>query len=354
VTSSTAPGRSRYDEVQRALGVQPSHWLVTGGAGFIGSHLTETLLRLGQSVTVFDDLSTGHRSNLDAVAASLPPRLRGNLRFIEGDIRDLAMCRRACDGVARVLHQAALGSVPRSLKDPRTSHDVNVTGFMNVLLAARDAGVRRVVYASSSSVYGDHPGLPKREDELGRQLSPYAVTKYANELYAHVFGRSYGMELVGLRYFNVFGPRQDPNGPYAAVMPQWFAGLLNGGAVAIHGDGETTRDFCYVANAVQANILAAVTTNPEATGRVYNVACGEQTSLSALFEMMRSLVSDFRPEAKVAQPTYRPFRAGDIRHSLADIERARTLLGYSPTHRVQEGLAEAAAWYAASLGANPT
>lgn len=340
---------SRYAEIQRALAAQPSRWLVTGGAGFIGSHIVDALLRLEQQVVVLDDLSTGHRSNLQRVSQALPTHLRSNLQFLEGDIRDLDTCRRACEGASRVLHQAALGSVPRSIADPRTSHDVNVTGFVNVLLAARDAGVRRVVYASSSSVYGDHPDLPKREDQVGRQLSPYAVTKYADELYAQVFGQAYGMELIGLRYFNVFGPRQDPNGPYAAVMPMWFAGLLRGTEVAINGDGETSRDFCYVANAVQANLLAAVVTDPAAIGRAYNVACGEQTSLNELFALIRAEVARFRPAAAGSSPVYRPFRAGDVRHSLADIERARTLLGYEPTHRVAEGLAEAAAWYASSL-----
>lgn len=331
------------------LAARPRTWLVTGGAGFIGSHLVETLLRLDQRVVVLDNLATGHRRNVDHVASAVGAERASHLEFIEGDIRNPDACRLACKGVDAILHQAALGSVPRSIKDPLTSHDVNVTGFLNVLLAARETGVRRVVYASSSSVYGDHPDLPKREDQVGRQLSPYAVTKYADELYAQVFGQAYGMELIGLRYFNVFGPRQDPNGTYAAVMPMWFAGLLRGTEVAINGDGETSRDFCYVANAVQANLLAAVVTDPAAIGRAYNVACGEQTSLNELFALIRAEVARFRPAAAGSSPVYRPFRAGDVRHSLADIERARTLLGYEPTHRVAEGLAEAAAWYASSL-----
>ncbi|ACG75623.1 NAD-dependent epimerase/dehydratase [Anaeromyxobacter sp. K] len=338
--------QTTYDHVCEDLRAAPRRWLVTGGAGFIGSHLVQKLLSLRQDVIVLDDLSTGHLSNLDDATKSVREDLRGTLTFIKGDIRDLATCLRACAGVDLVLHQAALGSVPRSLKDPRTSHDVNVTGAMNVFLAARDSGARRLVYASSSSVYGDHPALPKVEDQVGKQLSPYAVTKYANELYAHVFGQAYGLELIGLRYFNVFGPRQDPNGPYAAVMPQWFAGLLSGTEVVINGDGETTRDFCYVANAVQANLLAATTSDREAVGRTYNVACGAQTSLNTLFELIRTEVARVRPEAANASPAYKPFRPGDIRHSLANVDRARALLGYVPTHDVAAGLREAAAWYA--------
>jgi UDP-N-acetylglucosamine 4-epimerase len=274
-------------------------------------------------------------------------------RLVEGDVRDPEACRAAIGGADVLLHQAALGSVPRSLADPRTSHDVNVTGFVNVLLAARDAGVRRVVYASSSSVYGDHPDLPKREEVLGRPRSPYAVTKLADELYAEAFGRAYGLELVGLRYFNVFGPRQDPGGPYAAVMPRWFAALLRGGVVEIHGDGETSRDFCYVRNVVQANLLAATASDPAALGRVYNVACGDRTSLNDLFALLRALAARFRPEAASAAPRHAPFRAGDIRHSLASIDAAGTLLGYAPTHGVREGLEESVAWYAAALPERP-
>jgi UDP-N-acetylglucosamine 4-epimerase len=334
--------------VEAVLASSSRRWLVTGAAGFIGSHLAEALLRGGQRVVALDNFSTGHRSNLEGVLAAVPGA-RERFELHEADVRDLDQCRRACEGVELVLHQAALGSVPRSVADPRTSHDVNVTGHMNVLLAAREKGAARVVYASSSSVYGDHPALPKTEENVGRQLSPYAVTKYANELYAHVFGRAYGMELVGLRYFNVFGPRQDPDGPYAAVMPQWFAGLLQGRDVFINGDGETSRDFCHVANVVQANLLAATTRSADAVNRVYNVAFGQRTTLNELFGLIRAQVARVRPEAASARPVFRDFRPGDVRHSLADITRARELLGYEPTHDVAAGLNETAAWYAASV-----
>jgi UDP-N-acetylglucosamine 4-epimerase len=297
-----------------------------------------------------DNLATGHRANLDDVRARVGAERAARLRFVEADIRDAAACRAACAGAQYVLHQAALGSVPRSIKDPGASHDSNVNGFLNVLQAARDAGVRRFVYASSSSVYGDHPALPKVEDVTGNLLSPYAVTKYVNELYARTFQRVYGVETVGLRYFNVFGPRQDPAGPYAAVMPQWFAGLLRGEPVYINGDGETSRDFCYVANAVQANLLGATAADPAATGQVYNVAFGGRTTLNELYALIRAQVARFRPEAAGAEPVRRDFRAGDIRHSLADVSRARALLGYEPSHSVREGLDAAAAWYASTLG----
>lgn len=316
-------------------------WVVTGGAGFIGSHLVETLLGLGQRVRVLDSFVTGHRRNLEEAG-------RGHtdaLELVEGDIRDLQACRQAVRGAEVILHQAALGSVPRSITDPLATHDANVTGFLNVLWAAREAGVRRIVYASSSSVYGDHPGLPKVEDLVGRQLSPYAVGKFADELYANVFGQVYGLEILGLRYFNVFGPRQDPEGPYAAVIPLWFRSLLAGEPVFINGDGLTSRDFCYVDNVVQANLLAATTTNPDAIGKVYNVAVGERTTLLQLFEGIRAQVSRFRPEAAVARPVHREARAGDVRHSLADVSRARTLLGYGPKVTLMDGLARAAGWY---------
>jgi UDP-N-acetylglucosamine 4-epimerase len=320
--------------------------LITGGAGFIGSHLVEELLSIDQSVTVLDNFATGRRSNLEHVVASVKREQAARLEVLEGDLRDAAACATAARGAELVLHQAALGSVPRSIKDPLTSHETNVTGFVNMLLASRDAGVKRFVYASSSSVYGDHPGLPKVEDVTGELLSPYAVTKYANELYAKTFQRVYGVETIGLRYFNVFGPRQDPNGPYAAVMPRWFAALMRGEPVYINGDGETSRDFCYVANAVQANVLAATTENRDATGRAYNVACGARTTLNELFGLIRQEVAAFRPEAASVGPSYRDFRQGDVRHSLADVTRARTLLGYAPTHSVREGLAIATRWYA--------
>lgn len=322
-------------------------WLVTGAAGFIGSHLVEVLLHAGQTVTGLDNFSTGHRRNLDEVLAGMPDEARARFTFVEGDIRDLATCARLCAGTDIVLHQAALGSVPRSIADPLTSHDSNVNGFLNMLVAARDAGVSRFVYAASSSTYGDSPSLPKVEDVIGRPLSPYAVTKYVNELYADVFGRCYGLPCVGLRYFNVFGARQDPEGAYAAVIPRWARALLLGETVQINGDGETSRDFCYVDNAVQANLLAGLTGRAEAVNTVYNVAAHRQTSLNQLFDAMRSELVKRFPDIATAQAHYRDFRAGDVRHSLADISRAQTLLDYAPTHDVSRGLAEAMNWYVA-------
>lgn len=322
-------------------------WLVTGAAGFIGSHLVEVLLHAGQTVTGLDNFSTGHCRNLDEVLAGMPDEARARFTFVEGDIRDLATCARLCAGTDIVLHQAALGSVPRSIADPLTSHDSNVNGFLNMLVAARDAGVSRFVYAASSSTYGDSPSLPKVEDVIGRPLSPYAVTKYVNELYADVFGRCYGLPCVGLRYFNVFGARQDPEGAYAAVIPRWARALLLGETVQINGDGETSRDFCYVDNAVQANLLAGLTGRADAVNTVYNVAAHRQTSLNQLFDAMRSELVKRFPDIATAQAHYRDFRAGDVRHSLADISRAQTLLDYAPTHDVSRGLAEAMNWYVA-------
>jgi UDP-N-acetylglucosamine 4-epimerase len=319
----------------------PRTWLVTGGAGFIGSHLVERLLGLGQRVRVLDDFSTGHRANVEAASAGAPERFE----LLEGDIREPAACRAACEGVEVILHQAALGSVPRSIQDPATSHDVNVTGFLNVLAAARDAGVARVVYASSSAVYGDHPGLPKVEEATGRPLSPYAATKAADELYAHAFANAYGLETVGLRYFNVFGPRQDPQGAYAAVIPLWFKSLFGGDPAILNGDGETSRDFSYVANVVQANLLAATANDPRALRTVYNVAAGGRTTLLELFGLMREEAARLHPAASRIALERRPMRAGDIRHSHADIARARRLLGYAPTHTIRQGLAETVAWY---------
>jgi UDP-N-acetylglucosamine 4-epimerase len=325
------------------IGAAPRTWLVTGGAGFIGSHLVERLIALGQRVRVLDSFATGHRANLEEAGRAAPERLE----LVEGDVRDPAACREACCESDLVLHQAALGSVPRSLLDPVASHEVNVTGFLNVLQAAREAGIRRVVYASSSSVYGDHLALPKVEDAVGRQLSPYAVTKYAGELYAHVFGAAYGLELVGLRYFNVFGPRQDPAGPYAAVIPIWFRCLFTGEQARVNGDGETSRDFCYVDNVVQANLLAATVTDPAACGQVYNVAYGERTTLSQLFALMRDEAACHAPAAAAARLQHGPFRPGDVRHSLADVSKARRLLGYAPDASVRDGMRRCAAWYAA-------
>ena len=332
-------------QVQERIARQPRRWLVTGSAGFIGSHLLEVLLRLGQEVTSLDNFATGHRRNLEEVRAAVGEEAWARHRFIEGDIADLAVCREACKGVDIVLHQAALGSVPRSLADPITTNTANVTGFLNMLVAARDAGVKRFVYAASSSTYGDSPHLPKIEDRIGRPLSPYAVTKYVNELYADVFARAYGMQNIGLRYFNVFGARQDPNGAYAAVIPRWIKALLEGGQVVIYGDGETSRDFCYIANAVQANLLAALTEDEAAVNQVYNVAVGGRTTLNHLFAMLRELLSQRFPAVAQAQAAYADFRPGDVRHSQADISKACRLLGYAPTHDLRAGLEEALAWY---------
>jgi UDP-N-acetylglucosamine 4-epimerase len=340
---------SAWERLRAALPREPARWCVTGAAGFIGSHLVEALLGLDQEVVGLDSFVTGKHENLAAVLREAGPVRAARFRLVEGDVRDPAACAEAVRGARCVLHQAALGSVPRSLADPVTSNDVNVAGTLRVLLAARDAGARRVVYASSSSVYGDHAALPKVEDAIGRPLSPYAASKLADELYAGAFAGAYGLEPVGLRYFNVFGPRQDPDGPYAAVMPRWFTALLRGEEVVIHGDGETSRDFCHVENVVQANLLAATATDPAALGTVYNVACGERTTLSELFLAIRAEVARFRPEAAQARPRMAPFRPGDVRHSLASIERARSRLGYAPTHRLREGLAAAAAWYAGSV-----
>jgi len=328
---------------EQAVTAKSRTWLVTGGGGFIGSHLVSHLLRLGQRVRVLDNFATGRRSNLEAVTADAAP---GAFELVEGDIRDLVACERACAGVDLILHQAALGSVPRSISDPLATHAVNVTGFLNVLQGARAAGVKRVVYASSSSVYGDHPVLPKVEENVGRQLSPYAVSKYSDELYAQVFGRAYGLELLGLRYFNVFGPRQDPSGPYAAVIPLWFEALLTGKAPAVNGDGSTSRDFCFVENVVQANLLAATTTNPDALGQAYNVAFGERTTLLQLIALMRAALKELRPGLAFQPPAHREFRAGDIQHSLADTSNASRLIGYRPAASVRDGILASAAWYA--------
>lgn len=338
-----------FDALKAELAAHPKTWLVTGAAGFIGSNLAEALLQLGQRVVGLDNFATGHHRNLVQVQASVGAERWENFCFIEGDIRDPETCRSVCAGVDYVLHQAALGSVPRSLEDPLTTHAANATGFINMLVAARDARVKRFVYAASSSTYGDHPGLPKVEDVIGKPLSPYAVTKFINELYADVFGRCYGMESIGLRYFNIFGRRQDPNGAYAAVVPKWVASMIANEPVYINGDGETSRDFCYIDNVIQANLLAATATHPEAANQVYNVAVGDRTTLNQLYEAIRALLAPRFPHLADARPVYRDFRAGDVRHSLADIAKAKTRLGYEPTHRIGEGLAEAMDWYVADL-----
>ncbi|MBX3166782.1 MAG: Vi polysaccharide biosynthesis UDP-N-acetylglucosaminuronic acid C-4 epimerase TviC [Candidatus Eremiobacteraeota bacterium] len=324
----------------------PRQWLVTGAAGFIGSNLVECLLKLDQRVCGLDNLASGHQHNLQIVRTGVSSKQWQNFRWMEGDIRDLPSCRQACQGVQHVLHQAALGSVPRSLENPIATHEANVSGFLNMLVAARDASVESFIYAASSSTYGDHPDLPKQEDRIGRPLSPYAVTKLVNELYAEVFARNYGFSSIGLRYFNVFGPRQDPEGAYSAVIPKWFAALLRGQPVYINGDGETSRDFCFVENVVQANLLAALNKDPGARNQVYNIAFGQSTTLNQLFALIVENLRELAQQLKEPTPVYRDFRAGDVRHSLADISKAKTLLGYLPEYSVRDGLRKAARWYA--------
>lgn len=338
-----------YDSLKIDLQANPRHWLVTGGAGFIGSHLVETLLNLGQHVVVLDNLATGKRKNLDDAIAGAPAEHRDKVRFIQGDITDPAVCAEACRGMDYALHQAGLGSVPRSIETPADTHAANVTGTLNIFIAARDAGVKRMVYASSSSVYGDEPNLPKVEARTGNLLSPYAASKAMCETYSQVFHICYGFQCLGLRYFNVFGPRQDPEGPYAAVLPKWLAALKSGQEVFINGDGETSRDFCYVANVVQANLLAATAQHPDLSYQAFNVARGDRTTLNELFAAIRTALQTRDPSIGNPQPTYRDFRAGDIRHSQADISLIQNLLGYEPTHDVAQGLAEALDWYWANL-----
>ncbi len=322
-------------------------WLVTGAAGFIGSNLVETLLEAGERVRAVDNFSTGHQRNLDELLANVRAEKAARFEFATADIRDREAMATAMKGVTHVLHQAALGSVPRSLADPVTTNDVNVGGFVTVLDAARVAGVGSFVYAASSSTYGDEPNLPKREDRIGNPLSPYAVTKYANELYANVFARSYSMSITGLRYFNVFGKRQDPDGAYAAVIPKWIKAMIAGDKVHINGDGETSRDFCFVDNAVQANLLAALKQVLGAS-RVYNVAVGDRTTLAALFGDLRDSLA--LHQISYNQPAvYGEFRAGDVRHSQADISKAQQELGYTPSHTVAQGLAVAMPWYVNAL-----
>ncbi|MBK4995864.1 Vi polysaccharide biosynthesis UDP-N-acetylglucosaminuronic acid C-4 epimerase TviC [Pseudomonas sp. S37] len=342
---------NNYQTLLGELATAPRTWLVTGVAGFIGSNLLETLLGLNQRVIGLDNFETGHQKNLDLVQQAVAPAAWANFKFVQGDIRKLEDCQLAlAEGVDYVLHQAALGSVPRSLEDPIRTNSTNIDGFLNMLVASRDASVKRFVYAASSSTYGDHPGLPKVEDRIGKPLSPYAVTKYVNELYADVFARCYGLQTIGLRYFNVFGPRQDPDGAYAAVIPKWFGALLRDEPIYINGDGETSRDFCFVANAVQANLLAATTQNADAFNQVYNVAVGDRTTLNELFGHVRDLAAASQPQLKDAAPVYRDFRAADVRHSQADISKAQSLLGYAPTHRIADGLQDCAAYYITHVG----
>lgn len=346
--ATPAPGAALRN-ARDALRRQPRRWLVTGSAGFIGSHLLQELLTLGQHVASLDNFATGFRRNLEEIRGALGAETWRRHTFIEADVADVDACRVACKDVDVVLHQAALGSVPRSIEDPLRTHAANATGFLNLLVAARDAGVARFVYAASSSTYGDHPALPKVEDVIGAPLSPYAVTKYVNELYANVFGRCYGTGTIGLRYFNVFGPRQDPEGAYAAVIPRFVASMLRGTRVVIHGDGETTRDFCYIDNVVQANLLAATVALPDALSQVYNVAVGGRMSLNELHATLRALIAERHPGIDIPAPMHDAFRAGDVRHSQADIGKASRLLGYRPEWDVQRGLADALPWYESHL-----
>ncbi|WP_113627387.1 NAD-dependent epimerase/dehydratase family protein [Pectobacterium peruviense] len=333
----------KYERVLAALVKHPKVWLVTGVAGFIGSNLLEHLLKLDQTVVGLDNFSTGHQHNLDEVERLVSQKQWGSFKFIEGDIRDLTTCQQAVVGVDYILHQAALGSVPRSLNDPINTNSVNITGFLNMLVSARDAGVKSFTYAASSSTYGDHPVLPKVEENIGNPLSPYAVTKYVNELYSQVFSRCYGFKCIGLRYFNVFGKRQDPNGAYAAVIPKWVSAMIKGEPVIINGDGETSRDFCYIENTIQMNILAAVASD-EAKDQIYNVALGDRTSLNQLFYVIKDALNKNNIIVEL-QPKHADSRAGDVRHSQANISKAKRLLGYEPIYFIKDGIDQAIPWY---------
>jgi len=338
---------SAYADACASLSLERRRWLVTGAAGFIGSNLVETLLTLGQDVTGLDNFATGYRRNLDEVSAAVGEASWKRFHLIDGDITDPMTCSKACDGIDYVLHQAALGSVPRSIEDPRRTHAANVDGFLNMLIAARDAKARRFVYASSSAVYGDDPALPKSEDVIGAPLSPYALSKLIDEQYAEVFGRCYGFHSIGLRYFNVFGQRQDPQGDYAAVIPRWIALMLAGESVSINGDGETSRDFCYVGDVVQVNILAALANEAAAAKAIYNVAVGEQTTLLQLYDALRKALAPHVAATAIPPPLYRDFRPGDVRHSVADIRKTVQALGYAPAHDFGQGLSKAIDWYVA-------
>jgi UDP-N-acetylglucosamine 4-epimerase len=338
-----------YENLKLSLRQNPCTWLITGVAGFIGCNLLKALLKLDQRVVGLDNFATGRCINLDRVREAVGAEQWVNFRFIEGDIRELADCVEAVKGVDYVLHEAALGSVPRSIADPITTHQANINGFLNMLVTSRDAGVKRFVYAASSSTYGDHSALPKVEDRIGKPLSPYAVTKYVNELYSEVFARNYGFQSIGLRYFNVFGSHQNPDGAYAAVIPKWISAMLKGEPLFINGDGDTSRDFCFIANVIQANMLAATAEKPEALNQVYNVAVGDRTTLNELHGLIKSELLKRLPQLQVSEPEYRDFRAADVRHSLASIEKASLLLGYQPTHTIKQGMAEAMDWYVQDL-----
>jgi UDP-N-acetylglucosamine 4-epimerase len=340
---------SVYGNLKTTLAAKPKTWLVTGVAGFIGSHLLETLLRLDQRIIGLDNFSTGYQKNLAEVRALVGEQRWAQFQMFEADICDAAACRRACNGVDFVLHQAALGSVPRSITDPIATHENNVTGFVNMAIAARDAAVKRFVFASSSAVYGDDPGSPKIEDKIGSPLSPYAASKIMNETYARVFARSYDFSFVALRYFNVFGPRQDPEGAYAAVIPKWIAALLTREPIFINGDGETSRDFCYIENVVQANLLGATSDRPGAINQTYNIAVGQRTTLNELLELLKGALQAHDPAVLNQKAIYRDFRPGDVRHSLADINKARRLLGYEPEYSIERGLELAMDWYRSQI-----
>lgn len=335
---------SQYQTVCEQLQQAPKTWLITGVAGFIGSNLLETLLKLNQNVVGLDNFATGHQHNLDEVQSLVKPEQWANFKFYEGDIRNFGDCQTACVGVDYVLHEAALGSVPRSIADPITTNAANITGFLNMLVAARDAKVSSFTYAASSSTYGDHPALPKVEENIGNPLSPYAVTKYVNELYADVFARTYGFKAIGLRYFNVFGKRQDPNGAYAAVIPKWMAAMIADDDVFINGDGETSRDFCFIENTVQANILAATTQNEQAKNQVYNVAVGDRTTLNDLFNAIKAALNE-NGVKYTKEPVYRDFRAGDVRHSQASIEKIESKLGFKAKYQISHGIELSINWY---------
>ncbi|VAW76736.1 UDP-N-acetylglucosaminuronic acid 4-epimerase [hydrothermal vent metagenome] len=348
---------TKYEELQEHLKANQHTWLITGVAGFIGSNLLEKLLILNQKVIGLDNFETGHQHNIDQALSDARNSLKAvgrelvseNFKLIKGDIRELETCQKACEKTDYVLHQAALGSVPRSIEDPIRTNKANIDGFLNMLVAAKDAKVKRFVYAASSSTYGDHPDLPKVEDKIGNPLSPYAVTKVVNELYAGVFAKTYGFKVIGLRYFNIFGKRQDPNGAYAAVIPKWVASIISGEKVFINGDGETSRDFCYIDNTVQMNLLAATTENEAAADQVYNVALNDRTSLNQLYQMIEERLIKRVEGLTKKEPVYKDFRAGDVRHSLADISKAQQLLGYQPGHKISAGLDEAMDWYVGSL-----
>ena len=333
-----------YTKIKKTLLVNPKIWLITGVAGFIGSNLLETLLRLDQKVVGLDNFSTGNEYNLKEVQGLVSKKQWANFTFIKGNISNLKSCQLACQGIDYVLHQAAIGSVPRSIKDPINTNKSNITGFLNMLVAAKDANVKNFVYAASSSTYGDHKKLPKKEHIIGNPLSPYAVTKYVNELYADVFNKSYEFNSIGLRYFNVFGKRQTPNSTYAAVIPKWIHAIIKSEEIFINGDGKTSRDFCFIENAIQANILAATNTNKKAFNNIYNIALGDRTSLNELYAMLQSAINK-QSNIKHSKLIYRDFRAGDVKHSQADISKAKNLLGYRPTHKVKPGIDETINWH---------